>query len=229
MEYCNGKDLRELIRANPFGLPEQLYLSVQSDLIAALKQLQEKEIFHGDIKPENILISVSSDRHMSFKLADFGAARILPPGERFETVNGTYEYLHPEMFEKHYAHALHIIPRAQTFEASHEIWSVGVTLYEAAVGQLPFDPTPRRANHTIMHRMISEKPPNHLSATQENGQIKWMKELPATCSLTMAMKIKITSFLVGLLDVCIYLPSKCAILHSIFYYELFTDVESLVV
>jgi serine/threonine protein kinase len=55
-----------------FGLPDrELLRTWESDLISALKYLHRREILHGDIKPQNML--VSSD--MKIYLSDFGSAR----------------------------------------------------------------------------------------------------------------------------------------------------------
>jgi serine/threonine protein kinase len=55
-----------------FGLPDrELLRTWESDIISALKYLHGREILHGDIKPQNML--VSSD--MKIYLSDFGSAR----------------------------------------------------------------------------------------------------------------------------------------------------------
>ena len=81
-----------------------------------------------------------------FKLADFGTARELAPGETFISLHGTEEYLYPGMYER----AL-VNPNAKNeFAAKVDLWSVGATFFHAATGRLPFQPFKKREDRTLM-------------------------------------------------------------------------------
>ena len=81
-----------------------------------------------------------------FKLADFGTARTLAPGETFISLHGTEEYLYPGMYER----AL-VNPHAKTkFAAKVDLWSVGATFFHAATGRLPFQPFKKRDDRALM-------------------------------------------------------------------------------
>lgn len=101
------------------------------DVTAGLAYLhsQRPPVIHQDIKPDNILILKNGD----FVITDFGISRQLRASLRKSAMNstngsaGSISYMGPERFSKQY----------QAVKAS-DIWSVGVSVYELAVGDLPF-------------------------------------------------------------------------------------------
>jgi len=113
-----------------------------------MNHLRENGIVHRDIKPGNIMRLMGEEGQSIYKLTDFGAARELDDDEKFVSVYGTEEYLHPDMYER----AVLRKPQQKTFGVSVDLWSIGVTLYHAATGSLPFVPFggPRR-NKEVMY------------------------------------------------------------------------------
>lgn len=199
MEYCARGNLLDFIDSQPNGLKSSQFLRMCDNLISAIKHLHEKSLVHRDIKPQNILISCSDDGTNIYKLADFGAARVLMPNQTYGSLYGTFEYIHPDIFAKFYAHALDVIP-PQHFNNTHELWSIGVLLYEAASGMLPFEPKNGRDPKT-MYRMLSKKQINQISAKEEEeGIIVWSTELPDNCAINEKIKREITPFLAHLIS-----------------------------
>lgn len=94
------------------------------ETIEAVKYLHsfDPPIIHRDIKPENLLL----DENMRIKLADFGWSNFKEDDETRNTYCGTPEYLSPEMV-KRIGH-----------DASVDIWSLGVLLFELLAGYAPF-------------------------------------------------------------------------------------------
>ena len=135
MEYVDGANLREVIRAGTLTPREALAIIPQ--ICDGLQYAHDEGIVHRDIKPENILL----DRRGQVKIADFGLARLLQreqeaftltvPGE----VMGTPAYMAPEQIEK-------------PMEVDHraDIFSLGVVFYEMLTGELPLGrfPPPSR-------------------------------------------------------------------------------------
>lgn len=201
MEYCPAGDLQEFIDSRPNGLPPMEFLRLSDNLISATKHLFEKSLVHRDIKPSNILFSTHVDGTSIYKLADFGAARVLMPDESYGSLYGTYEYVHPDIFAKFYAHDLDIRPPSQYFNRYHEFWSIGVTLFEAASGRLPFNPKNGRPDRKAMYKMISQKQNDQISAKEvAEGQIEYSTELPENCAISDEMKHDITNLLVLLMS-----------------------------
>lgn len=193
MELCDG-NLVDLIDGTT-GLNCTEFLRVCKHLKTAVKYLRDNDIIHRDIKPENILTSKIGNDQIIYKLADFGSARILKSNESYTSMHGTFEYMHPDIFEKLYESALYIKYPPQSFEATHDLWSIGATLYHAATGKVPFLPKNGRDDIGKMHEMISKKEDNISAMELDDGQIVWSNKLPG-------FEDEIAAFLAGLLRVC---------------------------
>ncbi|NXA39568.1 IKKE kinase, partial [Eudromia elegans] len=201
MEYCSSGSLLSVLEepANAFGLAEPEFLIVLQCVVAGMNHLRENGIVHRDIKPGNIMRLVGEDGQSIYKLTDFGAARELDDDEKFVSVYGTEEYLHPDMYER----AVLRKPQQKAYGVTVDLWSIGVTFYHAATGSLPFVPFggPRR-NKEVMHKITTEKPPRAIAGVQrqENGSIEWSYELPATCQLSMGLQRQLTPILANILE-----------------------------
>ncbi|XP_053249336.1 inhibitor of nuclear factor kappa-B kinase subunit epsilon isoform X4 [Podarcis raffonei] len=186
MEYCSGGSLLSLLEdpENAFGLSESEFLIVLHCVVAGMNHLRQNGVVHRDIKPGNIMRLVGDDNQNIYKLTDFGAARELDDDEKFESVYGTEEYLHPDMYKR----AVLKKPQQKAYGVTVDLWSIGVTFYHAATGSLPFIPFggPRR-NKEIMYKITTEKPTGAIAGTQEqeSGAIMWTYELPITCRLSV--------------------------------------------
>lgn len=142
---------------------------------------------------------IAEDGTTIYKLTDFGAARELQEDQQFVSLYGTEEYLHPDV----YARAVLRKPESKTFGATVDLWSIGVTLYHVATGNLPFRPYGGRRNKETMFHITTKKASGVISGIQlkENGPIEWGKDLPKTCQLSAGLKKFITPLLAGLLEV----------------------------
>ncbi|XP_012944425.1 serine/threonine-protein kinase TBK1, partial [Aplysia californica] len=148
MEYCEGASLHHMLDQPTYyyGLPESEYLLVLTHVAAGMRYLRDKNVVHRDIKPGNIMRYLSLEGFSQYKLTDFGAARNLDEDESFMSLYGTEEYLHPGIYER----AVLKLPTAQSFDAKVDLWSLGVTFYHTATGQLPFQPHGGRSNRQTM-------------------------------------------------------------------------------
>ncbi|XP_028260739.1 inhibitor of nuclear factor kappa-B kinase subunit epsilon isoform X2 [Parambassis ranga] len=201
MEYCSGGSLLSLLEEpeNAFGLPETEFLTVLQCIVQGMNHLRENDVVHRDIKPGNIMRQVGEDGKSVYKLTDFGAARKLEDDEKFVSIYGTEEYLHPDMYER----AVLRKPQQKTYGVSVDLWSIGVTLYHAATGSLPFTPYegPRR-NKPTMFKITTEKPMGAIAGLQrvEGGPIEWSYHLPNSCQLSQGLKALLVPVLAGILE-----------------------------
>lgn len=201
MELCTGGSLCTILDdpQNTYGLAESEFLLVLEHLSAGMKHLRDNNLVHRDLKPGNIMKFIADDGSTIYKLTDFGAARELQEDQQFMSLYGTEEYLHPDMYER----AVLRKPVGKTFGATVDLWSIGVTLYHVATGNLPFRPFGGRRNKETMFYITTKKASGVISGmqTSENGPIEWSRELPQNCQLSVGLKKIVTTLLAGLLEV----------------------------
>ena len=95
------------------------------DLCKALEVCQKYHIIHRDIKPENIFVSDVG----TYKLGDFGIARVLERNETDLSKKGTRSYMAPEVY------------KGEEYNASIDLYSLGLVLYRFLNNnRLPFWP-----------------------------------------------------------------------------------------
>jgi len=125
MEHVEGKNLRELL-VDLGTIPETLLREIAVQSVAGLAAIHEQGIVHRDLKPENILIT---DDH-EIRIMDLGVAKLqeatlaLTKEGQFA---GSLPYAAPEQFRRH-----------DEVGPAADLYSLGVLLYELAMGQNPF-------------------------------------------------------------------------------------------
>ncbi|KAH9507932.1 Serine/threonine-protein kinase tbk1 [Bulinus truncatus] len=200
MEYCEGGSLHHMLDQPLYyyGLSEEEFLLVLKHVSDGIQYLRQKSVIHRDIKPGNIMRYITSDGQSIYKLTDFGAARNLNEDESFQSLYGTEEYLHPGIYER----AVLKLPTQQCFDAKVDLWSLGVTFFHTATGQLPFQPYGGRNNRLKMFEIITQKESGVISGVQnfENGPIQWKRDLPETSPLSSGLKSIVIPMLAGLME-----------------------------
>ena len=123
LEYVSGNTLKDVIRQKGrLGTNTAIQIAIR--ILSALQHAHDNGIIHRDIKPQNILIH--SDGHV--KVADFGIARMTNAFtiSKGDTVVGSVHYSSPEQ------------ATGSVVEATSDIYSTGVVLYEMLTGSVPF-------------------------------------------------------------------------------------------
>lgn len=123
MEYVDGSDLKSLILRYK-QLPVQQVLQIAAAIADGLDTAHQLGMVHRDVKPQNIMVSADD----TAKITDFGIAKSGLSTAQTETgvTFGTADYISPEQ------------ARGQPATAQSDIYALGVTIYEALTGQLPF-------------------------------------------------------------------------------------------
>jgi serine/threonine protein kinase len=125
MKYIEGETLKARLARNPLSAEEAVHVVESAG--AALAFAHGRGILHRDIKPSNILITPDG----GIFLADFGLARIAQSGESTlssDMLLGTPHYISPEQAQG-----------MKNLDEGTDIYSLGVVLYELAVGRVPFN------------------------------------------------------------------------------------------
>lgn len=154
MEFVDGMTMRELISRRG-ALPSEHVVSLLKQALSALDYAHNFSyvdeagnkltgIIHRDIKPANLLI----DGMGRLKLTDFGIVKLA--GESGMTRTGfnpgTAEYMSPEQI------------RGQVVDARSDIYSLGITFYEALSGKLPFSVADSGSEYGVMRGHTDDAP-----------------------------------------------------------------------
>src|SRR5262245_7560311 len=146
-EFFEGRPLGELLREGG-ALPPEWSLYLISQMADALGAVWQAGLVHRDIKPDNILVGANGHA----KLIDFGLAKAdaleLTRDRTGPELAGTAAYLAPEQAKD-----------ASVVDHRADIYSLGVALYEALTGRLPFEGR-NRVQVIFQHLNAAPMPPN---------------------------------------------------------------------
>jgi serine/threonine-protein kinase len=121
MQYVEGPTLKELIER---GLAPAEAVALIRQVLEAARFAHRHGIVHRDLKPQNVIVDADGKAVVTdFGIARAGVSEITQTG----SVMGTPHYLSPE--------------QAQGFEVTSvsDLYAVGVILYEALTGSVPFE------------------------------------------------------------------------------------------
>ena len=133
MEYLEGSDLRQYLRANNGRLEWHLLEPITLQIMDALAAVHREGIIHRDVSPDNIYLS----RDNTAKLIDFGAARALST-DRSRSVILKKGYAPPEQYQSHGKQG-----------PWTDIYALGGTMYRALTGEMPPESVERIRNDTM--------------------------------------------------------------------------------
>ena len=149
MEYVPGEPLTRSLAQGPIGWRRAANLGLQ--IASALGRAHEMGVLHRDLRPANILVVPRRDGDERIKLTDFGGAKLRDAGATTTPTTrlGTSGYSAPEY---RYLGAA---------DARTDLFSLGVVLYEATSGLLPYgiDPRPDAPRPGLLGELVDDVPP----------------------------------------------------------------------
>jgi anti-anti-sigma factor len=148
-EFIQGKTLQDLLNEQPGQpFPFTLALNIAVSIAQALEYAHAHGVIHGDLKPQNVLISPNEA-----KISDFGLGRLesgkSPLNIELPLALVTANYLAPEQVLGH------------PIDARTDLYALGIILYELFTGQPLFT----GADQEILehHRSTRPRPPRELN------------------------------------------------------------------
>lgn len=137
VEFITGRNLEQAIN-DKGALSQKAVINIGVQLCRVIEYLHSEGVIHRDLKPANVMIEEDG----TLKLIDFGLARSLEHiANRGTKIRGTPAYMAPEQV------------LGQELSAATDIYQIGVTLFEALTGELPF----KKGNVAYQH--VHEEPP----------------------------------------------------------------------
>ncbi len=131
MELLEGFDLSNAMRERKLDRAQMIHVFAQ--IASTLQLAHDKGIVHRDLKPDNVFLVNESGDPLFVKLLDFGIAKIVHgDGANKQgltetgVILGTPYYMSPEQ------------ARAEQIDHRSDIYSLGVMMYRAFTGKLPF-------------------------------------------------------------------------------------------
>ena len=166
MDYIEGESLRT--KLNKEGtLSENLVLKYLQQLLPALDTAHRQNIWHLDIKPENIMV----DRYSHVYLIDFGASKHVEPNSTLTTslaLAYTPGYCPPELLDLSNETPEYYLQAIKDIGPWTDIYALGATMYNLLTDSIP--PSKRRLEKEGCNAFIF--PSNVSSSTKD--LIVWM-------------------------------------------------------
>jgi mitogen-activated protein kinase kinase len=133
IEFMDGGSIDKLYGD---GIPENVLRKITLATTIGLKTLKEDHnIIHRDVKPTNILMNTRGQ----IKICDFGVSGNLVAS--FAKTNiGCQSYMAPERISTGSIGMAGANPGGGTYSVQSDIWSLGLTIIECAMGRYPYPP-----------------------------------------------------------------------------------------
>jgi serine/threonine-protein kinase len=184
MQYLPGGTLAEQLRQGPVKL--QLLAPIIERVAAALDEAHAQHIIHQDVKPGNIIFNARGEAFLS----DFGIAVLAEATAALSArdLGFTPNYVSPERVRAYRD------KRPGDVDGRSDIYSLGIVLFEALTGHVPFQadsplatglahveaPIPRigkinpslvEAAQKIIERALAKSPADRYQTARELAQV----------------------------------------------------------
>ncbi|CUS08937.1 unnamed protein product [Tuber aestivum] len=153
MEYMDGGSIDKLYKD---GVPENVLRKLTYATVMGLKTLKDDHnIIHRDVKPTNILVNTRGE----IKLCDFGVSGNLVASIA-KTNIGCQSYMAPERIASGGVQATVGGSAPGTYSVQSDIWSLGLSLLECAMGCYPYPPETYNNIFSQLSAIVDGEPPD---------------------------------------------------------------------
>ncbi|HMR63557.1 MAG TPA: protein kinase [Anaerolineae bacterium] len=151
MEFIPGDNLRQMLldlRAEKRWIQLSEAVELLRQMALAVDYAHRQGVLHRDLKPANIMLKAEPSGILPYRpvLTDLGLAKLVDGGRLTVegTSMGTPAYMSPEQ------------ATGSTTDGRSDVYSLGILLFELAVGQLPF---PAKTITEAIRYHVNEPPP----------------------------------------------------------------------
>ncbi|KAF2204904.1 kinase-like protein [Delitschia confertaspora ATCC 74209] len=153
MEFMDGGSIDKLYGD---GIPESILRKITLATTMGLKALKEEHnIIHRDVKPTNILMNTRGQ----VKICDFGVSGNLVASIA-KTNIGCQSYMAPERISSGGIAQAGANPGGGTYSVQSDIWSLGLTIIECAMGRYPYPPETYNNIFSQLSAIVDGEPPD---------------------------------------------------------------------
>ncbi|KAL8737730.1 MAG: hypothetical protein Q9181_001387 [Wetmoreana brouardii] len=153
MEFMDGGSVDKLYGD---GMPEGVLRKITVSTVMGLKSLKDDHnIIHRDVKPTNILINTRGQ----IKICDFGVSGNLVASIA-KTNIGCQSYMAPERIASGGVAQAGANPGGGTYSVQSDIWSLGLSIIECAMGQYPYPPETYNNIFSQLSAIVDGEPPD---------------------------------------------------------------------
>ncbi|KAL8694952.1 MAG: hypothetical protein Q9218_000523 [Villophora microphyllina] len=153
MEFMDGGSVDKLYGD---GVPEGVLRKITVSTVMGLKSLKDDHnIIHRDVKPTNILVNTRGQ----VKICDFGVSGNLVASIA-KTNIGCQSYMAPERIASGGVAQAGANPGGGTYSVQSDIWSLGLSIIECAMGQYPYPPETYNNIFSQLSAIVDGEPPD---------------------------------------------------------------------
>lgn len=142
MEYVPGSTLRPYCRADQL-LSLELIVELGFKCAMALGYVYRQGLIHRDVKPANLLVTLTNGAITDVKISDFGSVLNLASDVTQVYRVGSLAYMSPEQLD------------GAALDCRADIYSLGAVLYHLIAGRPPFD---AQVQSAMMHQIYHQTP-----------------------------------------------------------------------
>jgi predicted Ser/Thr protein kinase len=155
LDLVSGGEMFDQLRAHG-AYSEADAARLVREIASALAFLHEIGIVHGDMKPENLMLSSEKATSSAIKIVDFGCAQVTvgdAPLLNLKTKGtaNTPAYCPPEILDKN--------RKGDRIEPAFDMWALGVILYIMLTAVHPFDLDGKASDEEIESQILTRQTP----------------------------------------------------------------------
>ena len=160
MELLEGQSLAEMMRRGP--LAPEVTVELFKQIVRGVRHAHHAGMVHRDLKPANVMVIAGEDLKPAVKVLDFGLVKRMNDGDQsgaFPVANAALgeDITHVGTFLGTPAYVAPEQALGKEADARADIYSIGVMLYRALTGKLPFDANNSEAQ-ILAHRNLPIPP-----------------------------------------------------------------------